>query len=340
MALPVLLDRLLRAAGPTGAETQAAAVWREAAAAYGEVTHDHLGTSVVRVPGTGGGPLLALYAHIDEIGFTVSHVQDDGLLRVSRLGGWDARTLAQQRVTILGRSGEVPGVAAKQEDEKLEWTGLTIDIGARDAADARRLVREGDVGVYAGEPVELANGRFASRALDNRAGAWAVLEALRLLAEAPAQADVAAVASVQEEITHAGAATTTFALQPDVALAVDITFATDTPGTEPALHGQHVLGGGPTVFSGPPVHPRVRDLLVEAAEAEGIAHTLETGSRSGTDADEVFRSRTGVPSGLVSIPIRYFHSPVETAQLSDLEDVARLIAAFARRLRPDLEWTR
>jgi endoglucanase len=338
--LPDLLDRLLRAVGPTGAEERVAAVWREAAAAYGEVTRDTLGTSVVRVPGAGGGPLLALFTHVDEIGFSVTHVREDGLLRVSRLGQWDARTLAGRRVTILGRDGGVAGVAIHGDGEKTTWSDVLIDVGARDRNDARGLVREGDVGVCDSPPVELANGRFSGRALDNRAGVWAVLEALRLLAGAPAAADVAAVATVQEEISHAGAVAAAFALRPDVALVVDITFAADAPGADPGAYGDHRLGGGPSIFSGPGVHPGVREGLIDAAGAEGIAYSIETGGATDTDADDVFRSRGGVPSGVVSIPIRYYHSPVETAQLSDLEDAARLVAAFARRLEPGRDWSR
>jgi endoglucanase len=194
----------------------------------------------------------------------------------------------------------------------------------------------------AGEPVELAPGRFASRSMDNRLGCWVALEAARLVAEAGgAPGEVVACAVTQEEITFGGATTTAFSLEPDVAIVVDVTHATDAPSIDKRQEGDHGLGSGPTIGVGSIMHPLVVELLRDVAEAEGIAYGEEASTRSsGTDTDAVHLSRGGVPCGLVSVPLRYMHSPVEVVQLSDVEDCARLIAAFARRLTADTSFAR
>ena len=343
MPTPPLLQKLLTTPGPSGYEGDAAAVWREAASAFADVTTDALGSSVARVRGTGDGPLLAIVGHIDEIGVHVSHIDDDGFLRFGSVGGWDPVILVGQRVTLVTRNGEIPGVVGKKpihllkdEDRKRvpELKDLHIDIGARDGDDARTMVRIGDVAVIAGEPIELPNGRLVSRALDNRIGCYVALEAARLVAEAGGAAGhVAAVAAVQEEITFAGSRTTAFSLDPDVAVAVDVTFATDQPGVELGELTKHPLGSGPSLTRGSTIHPRVFELLHETAEAEGIPFTVaSTGRSTGTDADAIHLSRAGIPTALVSVPLRYMHSPVELCELEDVANTARLLAAFATRL--------
>ena len=352
MTLPDTLRGLLTAFGPSGVEAEAASVWREAARAFtDDVTGDVMGSTVARVPGTGDGPLLAIMGHVDEIGLIVTHVDDDGMLWFGQVGGWDPMILVGQRVEVATRDGKIPGVVGKKpihllkpdEREKVpKLEDLHIDIGARDGEDARRRVRVGDVVVIAGEPVDLANGRFASRAMDDRLGAYVALEAARLVAEAGgAPGPVAAVASVQEETGLWGAVTSTFGLEPDVAIVVDVTHATDAPGINKRTEGDHALGSGPVVGRGTVLHPAVHDLLVEAAEAEDIPYTVEaTGRGTGTDADVVHISRTGVATGLIGLPLRYMHSPVEVVQLDDVQAAARLIAAFALRLPADASFVR
>jgi putative aminopeptidase FrvX len=350
-ALPNLLTKLLTTPGPSGYEGDAAAVWREAAAAFAEVSADSLGSSVARVRGSGGGPLLAIVGHIDEIGVHVSHIDDDGFLRFGSVGGWDPIILVGQRVTLTTRDGSIPGVIGKKpihlmkdEDRKRvpELKELHIDIGASDGEDARAMVRIGDVAVIAGEPIELPNGRIVSRALDNRIGCYVALEAARLVAEAgDAVGDVAAVAVVQEEITFAGSRTTAFSLAPDLAIAVDVTFATDQPGVELGELTKHPLGSGPVITRGSTIHPRVFELLHQTAEAEGIPFTVAASGRgTGTDADAIHLSRAGIPTALISVPLRYMHSPVELCELEDVANAAKLIAALAQRLRADTSFVR
>ncbi len=349
MTVPDLLRELLTAAGPSGSEEPAARVWREAAASFATVHGDSLGTSFARV-GAAAGPTLAVIGHIDEIGISITHIDGEGLLSFSPLGGIAPDMLAGQRILIAGHAGPVAGVVGvrrRSRSERAERTGLRsddlhIDIGATSAEDAGVRVAAGDVGVWYGEPLELPNGRIVSRALDDRLGAYAALEAARRIAETGStNANVVAVASVQEEIGHHGAQAAAFALEPDVALVLDVTWATDAPGESVKRAGKVELGSGAAITLGPVANRLVSDLLLQAAREDGIPHTIEvyTGVTH-TDADDVHRSRGGVPTGIVSIPIRYMHSPCELGSLDDLEAVIALVVAFARRLTPDTSFLR
>jgi putative aminopeptidase FrvX len=334
--VPETLEALLRAHGPSGHEHLAFDAVRDAVGDVAEVTTDAVGNLVARRQGE--GPLLALFAHLDVIGAAVAHVADDGLIAVHQLGSWRANVAYGQRVEIRTGDGIVPGVIARKvkDNEKVEWGQLFVDLGAKDGEEARALVSPGDPMVVVAEPVELANGRVASRSLDNRAGVYVALEALRR-AEGR---NVAVVAAAQEELGAYGARAAAHALRPDVAIAIDVTYATDVPADDAATAGHHVLGGGVPIFRGPAVHPRVFELLVEAAREEGIAHTVEAGTKTYTDADVTFASREGIPTGLVSIPLRNMHSPIEIAELADLEACIRLLVAFAGRMRPDETYRR
>ena len=351
MAAPELLLRLLTAAGPSGYESAPSAVWREAAAEFADVSHDPLGSSVARVRGARGGPLLAVLGHIDEIGLVVTHVDDKGFLFFRTVGGWDAEVLVGQRVEIATRDGPVAGVIGRkarprrkagEERKPTDLEELHIDVGATSADEVRARVRLGDAVVIGVQPVELPNRRLASRALDNRLGAYVALEVARAASASELPGDVAGVAAVQEEVgDFGGARTTTFALDPEVALAVDVTPATDIPGGDAKLEGAHDLGAGPVIQRGSTINPRVFELLCEAAEAEGIAHAIGVSAgTTHTDMDAVHLSRTGVAAGLVSIPTRYLHTPTELVALDDVDATVRLIAAFARRLEPGTTFAR
>jgi putative aminopeptidase FrvX len=351
MAIPPVLRSMLTATGPSGYETAPAGVFREAAGAFGEVSADVMGSSWARVKGTGDGPTLAIVGHIDEIGLIVTHIDDDGYLRFAGVGGWDTQILVGQRVDVTTRDGVLPGVIGKKpihllkDDERkkvAEIKDLHIDIGARDGDEARGLVRIGDVGVIAGEPVELPNGRAVSRSMDNRLGCYVAYEAARLVADrGGAAGDVVAVAAVQEETTFGGAATTAYALRPDLAIVVDVTHATDAPGIDVNELGSHALGTGPVIERGSNLNPAVFELLYDAAEAEGIPFTVAASARhTGTDVDAMHLSRGGVPCGLIGLPLRYMHSPVEMVDLGDIENAARLIAAAAMRLEAGVTFGR
>lgn len=352
MPLPDTLRNLLTAPGTSGRERNAAAVWQAAAKSFtDDVRADLVGSSVAVVPGTAGGPSLAIVGHIDEIGLMVTHIDDEGYLWFGGVGGWDPVNLVGQRIEIHTRHGVVPAVVGKKPIHLLEaderekapkLKDLHLDIGAKDGAEARATVRVGDWAVVAGEPIDLLGGRYASRAMDNRLGCYVALEAARLVSEAGgAPGDVIACAVAQEETTFAGSSTTAFGLEPDVTIAVDVGHAMDAPGLDKRPHGDHGLGKGPIIDVGSIFHPLVIDLLRDTADEAGIAWTAEASPReSYTDADAFHASRRGIPTGLVSIPLRYMHSPVETMQLSDVEDAAKLIAAFAQKLSAETSFVR
>ena len=352
MPVPELLERLLNSPGPSGHESGAAQVWRAWCAEFAEeVGGDSVGSSFARVAGTASGPRLAIVGHIDEIGLHITHIESDGQLRFGQVGGWDPTVLVGQRVRIRTRDAAVLGVIARKpihllkEDERKgapELKDLHIDIGAKDADEARGLVRIGDVAVIDVEPEVLRNDLVISRALDNRVGCYVAAEAARLVAAAGgAPGEVLALAVTQEETGFAGSRTSAFRHEPDVAIVVDLTFATDQPGVELGQITEHKLGSGPVIARGTSLHPRVFELLHDAGERESIPFTVESlGRGTGTDADAIHLSRSGVSTGLVSVPSRYMHSPVEMVSLEDVDAAARLIAAFAQALGPDVSFER
>ena len=350
VAVPPLLQALLEAPGPSGSEEAAAAVWRDAASTFAEVTSDTLGNSFARVRAGEGAPTFAVLGHIDEIGVLISNIEDNGLLSFVTIGGISPEPLLGSRIELLTRTGRVPGTIGRRrlpsellrDRPKLELADLHLDVGAGSREEAENLVRIGDAGTWVEPPVELPGNRLLSKALDNRLGAYVALEAARRVAEAGgAQVDVVAVAAVQEEIGPHGARTAAFALAPHVALAVDVTPSTDVPGGEPRKAGKIELGAGAMIARGPTLNRHVTDLLAKVAEREQIAHAFEVAAAAtNTDADEVHPARSGVPTGLLSIPTRYLHTPGELCSLDDVEAAVRLVTAFALGLEREQSFLR
>ncbi len=345
---PKLLDQLLRTGAPSGYEAPAAAVWRDAAS-FAELTTDGLGSSIATVGES--APRLAVVGHIDEIGLVLTHIDEKGFLYFAPIGGWDPQILVGQRVEVRGKDGLVPGVVGRkpihllepdQRKKVVELKGLHIDIGAADRDEAAGLVGVGDPVVIAAEPVRLAGDRLISRSMDNRLGAYVALEALRRCDERKSlKGSFSAIAAVQEEIGLFGARTSVFEVRPDLALAVDVTHATDAPGVDEKEIGSHPLGSGPAIGRGSTLSPKVHELLVKTAEEAGIEYSVSASGRgTSTDADVIQISRSGIPTGLVSIPLRYMHSPVELVDLGDVEATIELIAAFAAKLDGDIDLSR
>lgn len=348
--VPSLLDGLLRVAAPSGYEAQASAVWRKAAS-FADVRTDGLGSSIAVVGDEGAEPLVAIAGHLDEIGLVVTHIDDKGFIWFSNIGGWDPQVLVGQRVEIAAKDGPVFGVCGRkpihllEEDQRkkvVELKGLHIDIGAEDGDAAKELVRVGDPVVIAGEPLRVQGERLVSRSMDNRLGSYVALEvARRCHSNGKITGRVAGVANAQEEIGLYGARTASHQLRPTLAVAVDVTHATDAPGIDENQEGSHPLGSGPVIGRGSTLSPKVFELLVATAEREEIEHTLSgSGNRTGTDADAIQISRSGIPTGLVSIPLRYMHSPVEMVDLRDLEATISLLVAFCESLDADVDLSR
>jgi len=339
------LKRLLDTPGPSGFESGPARMWRDEVKAFADQVESDVRGNTIAAINPKGQPRLMFAGHIDEIGVQVTHIDDDGYLYFAGIGGWDPQVLVGQRITLLGKSGPVLGVVGKkaihlmkpdERDKVSKITDLWIDIGAAGREEAQARVRVGDAGVLATDVKEFPNGRIVSRSIDNRIGAYVVAEALRLLAQdRPKHAAVFAVATTQEEIawTGGGARTSAVTLDPQVALVVDVTHATDYPGAEKKTAGDHKLGGGVVLSRGSATNPKVFDLLVDCAEANKIPFTLQAAPHdTGTDADAIYNAHRGVATGLVSVPNRYMHSPNEMVAMTDLERAAQLLAIFARKL--------
>jgi endoglucanase len=346
------LKRLLDTPAPSGFEGAAARVWREEAASFADnVTADVAGNSIASLNDSAGTRIM-LAGHIDEIGVMVTHIDDEGFLYFEGIGGWDSQVLVGQRIRLLGTAGPVVGVVGKkpihlmksEEKEKVsKIEDLWIDVGAANRKEANdRGLRVGDPGVIDSSLVHLSDDLIASRSVDNRIGAFVVLEALRMLAKHQHHAMDAAVATAQEEIGYSGvgARAAAYRVDPQLALVVDVTFATDAPGVEKKEVGDHKLGGGPVLTRGSAAHTVVFERLVKVAEQEGIPYTIGAAPRfTSTDADAIYLSRTGVATGIISVPNRYMHSPNEIVSLKDVEATAKLIAAFCRDVGDKDDWT-
>jgi putative aminopeptidase FrvX len=344
------LKRLLDTPGPSGFESAPAKVWRDEARAFAEVSNDVTGNSMA-VVNPGGSPTIMLAGHIDEIGVIVTYIDDDGYLYIGPIGGWDAQVLVAQRIRIMGRNGDVYGVIGKKPihilkpDERKkasELNDLWIDIGARSREDAERLVSVGDPGVIDSRTIDFPNNCIVSRSIDDRIGAFVVVEALRRYAQQPGSARVVAVATSQEEIAYQGGGARVSATRvgPDMAIVVDVTHATDFPGAEKKEHGHHKIGGGPVLTRGSIVSPVVFGLLRDAATRLSIPFTLHAAGReSWTDADAIHVAREGIATALLSIPNRYMHSPNEMVSLEDLDRSAALIAEACRAVTAQTDFT-
>jgi endoglucanase len=332
---------LLAAPGPSGDERAAAKVWRAYAAGFADVRGDALGSCYAAVNAEGERS-VAVLGHIDEIGLVITHIDDEGFLWFRGVGGWVAAVLVAQRIRILTKDGPVPGVVGQkaphltdqeERDKPLRVDQLWIDIGAADGDDARSRVQVGDLAVVEQPIVDLIGSRLASRAVDNRAGAFVAAEAARLYAEQPGSWQLVGVGSVGEETSFSGAYTSAFGLDPDAALIIDVTHTSDQPNVPKRKVGEITLGGGPVIERGSGVHPLMFDLIGEVAKAEGIPVQFGASSGStGTDADAVKLTRAGDRCGVVSVPGRYMHPPSGIADLAVVAATAALIAAVACRL--------
>lgn len=340
------LKNLLNAAGASSFESQPAKIWGEQASSYGaNVSIDSYGNSFATFKGKGGTnnktPCIMLAGHIDEIGLIITYIDEEGFIYFKGIGGWDSQQLVGQRVRINGYKGELLGVIGKKPIHLLEATDrnkvskitdMWIDIGAKDAEEAKKYVRVGDFAVIEHSIIELLNNRIVSKAIDNRIGAYVVLEAAKR-AQKNAQAKVVAVATVQEEIHGVGAYIASYQLKPDIALVVDVTHATDIPGSNKKQEGEVPLGNGVSLAVGSFVHRGIFEELIIIAEQNKITYHIEAAPRyTSTDADDIAKSHSGVPTAIVSIPNRYMHSPNEMIDAQDVEQAIELIKSFIENI--------
>jgi endoglucanase len=344
------LEKLLDTPGPSGFESAPARVWRDEARTFADVRGDVAGNSVATVKGR-GGPTIMLAGHIDEIGVIVTYIDDDGFVYIAPIGGWDTQVLIGQRLRFTGVEGEVLGVVGKRpihliklpdREKASTFTDIWVDVGAANRAEAEARLSVGDPGVIDSRSVEFPNGRLVSRSIDDRVGAFVALEALRRYAERPGAATVVAVATTQEEIAWKGGGALICAahVDPQMAIAIDVTFATDHPAMTKSEVGDHKLGSGPVLSRGSLISPVVLELLRSAAKSHGIPYTMHAAGRdTSTDADAIHIAREGIATALVSIPNRYMHSPNEMVSLDDLDRAATLIAETCRSVAKGTDFT-
>ena len=342
------LEELVNTPSPSGFEERAAEVWRKYVGPFvSGVRGDSLGNSIATL-NPGGSPRIMLCGHLDEIGMMVHHISDEGFLHVSAIGGLDTAVALGQRIVIHNKNGPVFGVMSRaaihllDDDEEIpKLHEISVDIGAVDKDDAQALVAVGDPITYDLQFRQLRNGRVVARGFDDRAGAWAFAEALRLLSSSnELTAEVVGVATVGEENGFYGAYASSYSVNPDAALVVDLTHTTDSPHSSKEKHGDTQLGKGPVMAIGSVTNRKVRELLEKVAEESRIPLQREACPKwSGTDADAVFVSRSGVATGLVSIPNRYMHTPVEIIHLDDLENTAQLLASWCEAVDSDADFS-
>ena len=338
------------AISPSGYELDAVRVFRKEAEGFADDVRTDVHGNTDVVVHAGGAPRVMLAGHYDEIGFIVTLIDANGYLWISPIGGWDPQIPQGQRVSIRTAGGVVPGVIGKvpihvqKSDERSRVTQLTdlwVDIGAKDRKEAEKLVAVGDPMVIDQGVLDLPNGRLAGRAFDDRAGAFVVLETARMLKKLKAKAEVHAVGTVQEEIGSRGATTSAFGIAPDVGLAVDVTFATDHPMMDSAekREGKVKLGGGPVLTRGANINPVLFEHLLQTAKQEKIpVQIVADGRATPTDADPIQLSRAGVATALVSIPLRYMHTPGEILDLADLAATVQLLAKAIAAMKPGQNW--
>jgi tetrahedral aminopeptidase len=346
------LKQLLATPSPSGFEQPIQRIVREWAAGFADDvrTDTHGNVFAARFPEgrPADAPRILLAGHCDQIALMVQHIDGEGFLYVQPIGGWDMQILLGQHLTVWTKDGPVAGVVARraihllQQEERTkvpQFHDVWVDIGAKDKAEAESLVRHGDPVTFELGYRSLRNNLAASPAMDDKVGLWVCMEAVRLLKGRPLTAAVYGVSTVAEEIGLRGAVTATHAVRPAVGIAVDVCHATDTPGNDKKTQGEIGCGKGPVLFRGPNISPRVFDLLEATAKQHDIPVQVRGVPRAtGTDANAIQISRDGVACGLIGIPNRYMHSPVEVVHLDDLANAAKLLAEFCAVVTAETNW--
>lgn len=343
------LKRIVDTPGPSGYEQQVQKVFRERVTLYADEVRTDIMGSVIAAKNPSSPLRVMLAGHADEIGFIVRYINDEGFLYFGQIGGHDAIVAVGQRVHVHTKEGPVLGVLGRKAVHLLEQSerdkvpktdDLWIDIGLSSRKEVEELVQIGDCVTYSQEMQRLRGERATARSFDNKMGCYIVAEAMRLLQDKTLQCGVYGVANVQEEIGLRGARTASFSIEPLVGIATDVGHAMDFPGADKKRVGDIKLGGGPVIGRGANINPKVFEMLVETAKEIGIPYQIEAfGGGTGTDANAMQISRTGMATGLISVPLRYMHTPCEVMSLDDIDNAARLMAGFVERVTPDIDWT-
>lgn len=338
---------MIASPSPSGFEQPVQQVIREEIRQYTDEVRTDVHGNVIAALNPTGQPRVMLTAHCDEIGFLVRYIDEQGFIYFAPVGGFDPVTLPGNRVEIHTPAGIVPGVigrkpahllSGEERNKSPKLSELWIDIGASNKDEALKLVPLGSVATRAAQLETLHGDLIVSRALDNKSGVFTIVEAMRRIHQKreALKAGVFFVSAVQEEIGLRGARTSAFEVAPLIALAVDVTYTSDHPGTSKPEIGEVSLNKGPVISMGAHINPRVYQMLVKAANEAGMAWQIDPqSSHTGTDTDAIQITRSGVATGLVSIPCRYLHTSSEIASLKDIDEIADLLANFVLALDED-----
>jgi endoglucanase len=345
------LKLIVNTPSPSGYEERAAEVYRQYTSAFADQVTTDVHGNVAAVLNPDASMKVMFAGHMDEIGFIIHYISDDGLLYFSGIGGHDSTVPVGQRVWVHGKE-RIAGVIGRKaihlldDDErkkKPELKDLWIDIGASNRGQAETIVSLGDVATFQYEFQHLLGDRAAARGFDNKVGSFITAEALRLLKEdggLDSGVGVYAVATVQEEIGLRGARTSSFSINPQSGLAVDVNHAVDYPGVSKARYGALDIGKGPSVMRGANSNPVVFRMTLDAAKAEDIPYQVDVAAGgTGTDGNAMQLNRGGMAVGIVGVPLRYMHTPCEVLSLTDVENCVRLMAAYCRLVKPDTDFT-
>ena len=337
-------DKAIATPSPSGYEQPIQAVVREYITPHATATRTDVHGNLIASLGDESGPRLMYAGHCDQIGMLISHIDDSGFLYAQTIGGWDPQQLIGQAMTVWGKDGPVPAVisrkpihllTSKERAQVVELDALWLDIGASNKEEVAEKIRVGDAVTLALRHQVLLNDMVSGPAMDNKTGMWTVMEALRRAAKSDKtlKCHLHSVSTVQEEIGLRGAKTAAGSVDPSVAIAVDVTHASDCPTIDKNKRGDIKVGGGPVIFRGPNINPKVAERLIGLCESNDIDYQLAAIGRAAPNDSNVLQVHGGgVATGLVAIPNRYMHSAVEVISTKDIDRVADLLTLFAQSL--------
>ena len=335
---------LINSIGPSGYEADATAIWKkEVSKATKDIVIDNCGSGIARL-GPDGGPRIMISTHIDEIGYIIKYINKEGYIYFETLGGIDNHIMPGNRVRIKTAGGEVLGVIGrkpvhlithKERDSVAKIENMWIDIGASSDKEALKMVAIGDCAVPDVGFRLLGKDKVIGKGFDDRACVFIMTEVMKSLAkEKQLSAQVFGVATVQEELGLRGARTAAYGIDPEIGIAMDVTFASDCPEIDKRKNGDISLGKGPVIARGPNIHHELFDRLVDTAKKNKIPYQIEASGRpTGTDANAIQMTKSGIKTCLISIPNRYMHTPVEVVCKKDLENAVKLVTAFVKRIK-------
>lgn len=339
---------MVAAQGPSGFEYAGQKAYYDFVKEYAQTVESDINGNVVATTKGKSNFSVMIAGHGDEIGFMVNHIDTDGYIYVKVLGGLDVTLLPGLRISLVHEGEVVRAIFGKKaahmvkKDDKApdKIEELWLDIGAKDQKDAEKRVSIGDYGTFTPGYEELTDDIVVSKAADNKTGVFVagLVQYYLSKEKEPILATVHSVSTVCEESNGKGAYTISEVLKPTIGIAVDVTFASDHPGVDKRVFGDVKIGGGPVIAMGSALNPKVWKMLIEIAKEKKIPYQVSVDTnRTGTDADSFFKLNGGIATGVVSIPNRYMHSPNEVVSLSDLENTAKLLFEFVKKIEEDID---